>query len=126
MYTVGELLRHGPDGMCQVRHILGILGTGDMALCGIGRVVPELCFGNLRDTSVADAWANHPTLLRLRRELDGEYEGVCGRCIHARDCLTYCVAQNYQETGRFVTPTQICAAAYERGLFPPSRLREVV
>jgi SynChlorMet cassette radical SAM/SPASM protein ScmF len=124
LYTVSELVRGGPAGMCHVRHILGILGTGEMALCGIGRTVPELCFGRLGETSIADVWTNHPVLQQLRQDLDGEYPGICGRCIHARRCLTHCVAQNYQDTGQLVSPAWLCAEAHERGLFPGSRLRE--
>ena len=123
-YTVSELARRGAEGACYVRHILGILGSGEMALCGIGRTIPELCFGNLRDVSVTDVWFNHPLLLRLRRELDEPYPGVCGQCIHASRCLTYCVAQNYQDNGRLVSPAWLCREAYEKGLFPQSRLRE--
>lgn len=123
LYTVGELLHGGQNGMCHVRHILGILGSGDMALCGIGRTIPELCFGNLREVGVTDAWLNHPMLQELRRELDEEYPGICGQCIHTSRCLTYCVAQNYQDSGRLVSPTWLCTEAYEQGLFPNSRLR---
>lgn len=122
LYTVGEL-QSGLDGLCPIRHILGILGSGDLALCGIGRTVPELCFGNLREVSVVEVWQSHPTLLRLREELDGAYPGVCGACLHARHCLTYCAAQNYQDGGRLVSPYWLCAEAYKRGLFPSGRLR---
>lgn len=124
LYTVSELLENGPSGMCHVRHILGILGSGDMALCGIGQTIPELCFGNLRDTPMEEVWLSHPVLQQLRYDLDNEYPGICGRCIHAERCLTYCVAQNYQDTGRLVAPTWLCAEANEQGEFPPSRLRE--
>jgi SynChlorMet cassette radical SAM/SPASM protein ScmF len=123
-YTVRELVRAGQDGRCRVRHILGILGGGEMALCGIGQTIPALCFGNLREASVTDVWLKHPTLQQLRRNLDQDYPGVCGRCIHAGRCLTYCVAQNYQDTGQLVSPTWLCAEAYERGVFPASRLLE--
>ena len=123
LYTVGELVQSASDGSCHVRHILGILGSGEMALCGIGQTIPELCFGNLRDRSVAEVWLNHPLLRQLRAGLDGEYPGVCGECIHARRCLTYCVAQNYQDSGRLVAPSWLCAEADRRGLFPASRRR---
>lgn len=123
LYTAAELARRGPDGACHVRHILGILGSGEMALCGIGRTIPELCFGNLRDASVAEVWYNHPMLRRLRRELDEEYPGICGRCIHAPRCLTYCPALNYQDSGRLISPSWLCAEAAARGQFPASRLR---
>jgi radical SAM protein with 4Fe4S-binding SPASM domain len=125
LYTVGELVHRGNDGMCHVRHILGILGSGKMALCGIGQTIPDLCFGSLEETSVTEVWFDHPTLRRLRDELEAKYPGICSRCIHTRRCLTYCVAQNYQNTGRLVAPNWQCAAAHERGLFPNSRLREM-
>jgi SynChlorMet cassette radical SAM/SPASM protein ScmF len=123
MYTVGELARTGADGSCQVRHILGVLGGGELALCGIGRTIPELCYGHLSEASVAEVWLHHPALQRLRAELDGPYPGVCGQCIHAPRCLTECVAQNYQETGHLVAPAWLCAEAWARGVFPASRLR---
>jgi SynChlorMet cassette radical SAM/SPASM protein ScmF len=124
LYTVAELVNSDPSRECHVRHILGILGSGDTAICGIGQTVPELCFGNLADTKVRDIWLHHPVLQQLREDLEGEYPGLCGECIHAHRCLTHCVAQNYVDSGRLVTPHTLCAAAYERGLFPASRLRD--
>ncbi len=123
LYTVSELVRSGQNGMCHVRHILGLLGSGEMALCGIGRTIPELCFGKLGEDSVSAVWQSHPLLRELREELDGEYPGVCRDCIHAKRCLTYCVAQNYQDTGRLVTPAWQCAEAHAQGVFPAGRLR---
>jgi hypothetical protein len=95
-----------------------------MALCGIGRTLPGLCFGKLGEASVADVWMNHPKLEQLRSELDGPYRGICGQCIHANRCLSYCVALNYQQNGHLVTPYWLCAKAHEEGFFPASRLRE--
>ncbi|MBN1978808.1 MAG: radical SAM protein [Anaerolineae bacterium] len=123
LYTVKELMNGGPGGMCHVRHILGILGGGEMALCGIGRTIPELCFGKLGQDSLAEVWQNHPTLVQLREDLDRDYPGVCGQCIHAKCCLTCCVAQNYQDTGQLISPAWLCTEAWERGAFPTGRLR---
>lgn len=124
LYSVGELLQHAQDGQCRVLNILGILGSGEMALCGIGQTIPDLCFGRLGEVSVAEVWLDNPVLRQLRADLTSSYPDLCGRCLHAGRCLTYCVAHNYQDTGRLVTPAQLCAEAYERGLFPASRLRE--
>lgn len=124
LYTVKELIHGDLTTSCQVRHTLGILGSGEMALCGIGRTIPELCFGTLQETSVTDVWFNHSMLQQLRRELDEEYPGVCRQCIHAKRCLTWCVALNYQDTGRLVSPAWLCVEAYARGAFPDSRLQE--
>lgn len=125
LYTVKELLREGQPGMCHVRHILGILGSGEMALCGIGRNVPDLCFGKLGETSVVEAWLHHPVLQELRRELDDDYPGVCRECIHAKRCLTYCVAQNYLDSGRLVAPAWLCQEAAERAFLPQSRQKGI-
>jgi SynChlorMet cassette radical SAM/SPASM protein ScmF len=124
LYTVGELIDWGTDQQCHVRHILGILGSGDMALCGVGQNIPELCFGNLEDTGVREVWLHHPVLRQLRQELEGRYPGLCGDCIHAQRCLTHCVAQNYVDAGQLVVPHTLCAAAHEQGLFPAGRLRD--
>lgn len=124
MMTVKELLRSSDGGgACHVRHILGILGTGEMALCGIGRSVPELCFGRLGQDSLREVWVGHPMLQQLRRDLDARYPGICGECIHAPRCLTHCVAQNYVDSGCLVWPADVCAEAERRGTFPASRLR---
>ncbi len=120
--TVRELLRHGADGAgCNVRHILGILGTGEMALCGIGRNVPELCFGKLGRDRVREVWSTHPVLLQMRRDLAGPFPGACGDCLHAGRCMTHCLAQNHEATGRLVNVSPLCAEAERRGRFPPTR-----
>lgn len=126
MLTVKELLRtQEGGGSCHVRHVLGLLGAGDMALCGIGRSVPELCYGKLGEDSLREVWCTHPTLLQLRRDLDdvANYPGVCGDCIHAARCLTHCVAQNYVDSGCLVWPSLLCAEAGRRGEFSTSRQR---
>ena len=122
MATVGELLRYGGDGSgCNVRHILGILGTGEMALCGIGRNLPELCFGRLGKDSLREVWLTHPVLRRMRKDLEGPFPGVCGDCLHAGRCMTHCLAQNYEFTGKLVNVSPLCAEAERRGIFPATR-----
>ena len=120
--TVKELLRYGGEGAgCHVRHILGILGTGEMALCGIGRNLPELCFGKLGQDSLREVWMTHPVLRQMRADLAGPYPGVCGDCLHAGRCMTHCLAQNYEATGKLVNVSPLCAEAERRGVFPPTR-----
>jgi SynChlorMet cassette radical SAM/SPASM protein ScmF len=122
MLTVKELLRSGGDGgCCNVRHILGILGTGEIALCGIGRNLTELCFGILGKNSLREVWITHPTLRRLRQDLAGPFPGVCGDCLHSGRCLTHCLAMNYEATGKLVNVSPLCAEAERRGQFPPTR-----
>ena len=122
MATLKELLRYGGDGAgCHVRHILGILGTGEMALCGIGRNLPELCFGKLGKDSLRDVWMTHPVLVQMRKDLAGPYPGVCGDCLHAGRCMTHCLAHNYEATGKLVTASALCAESERRGVFPATR-----
>ncbi|MGD9612674.1 MAG: radical SAM protein [Kiritimatiellia bacterium] len=122
MSTAKELLRYGGEGAgCHVRHILGILGTGEMALCGIGRNIPELCFGKLGRDSLRDVWLNHPVLVQMRKDLEGPYPGICGDCLHAGRCMTHCLAQNFEANGKLVSPSPLCAEAERRGVFPATR-----
>ena len=122
MATIKELLRYSNDGAgCNVRHILGLLGTGEMAMCGIGRNLPELCFGKLGRDRLREVWMTHPVLLRMRKDLAGPFPGVCGDCIHAGRCLTHCLAQNYEANGALVSPSPLCAEAERRGIFPATR-----
>ncbi len=122
LLTVKEILRYkGSGGGCHVRHILGVLGTGEMALCGVGRNVPELCFGMLGKDRLRDVWMSHPTLIELRKDLNGPFPGLCGDCVHAKRCLTHCVAINYEMTGKLVNVSPLCAEAEQQGVFPVSR-----
>ena len=122
MSTLKELLRYGGEGAgCHVRHILGILGTGEMALCGIGRSIPELCFGQLGQDSLREVWMTHPVLVQMRKDMKGPFPGVCGDCLHVGRCLTHCLAQNYEANGKLVSPSPLCAEAVRRGVFPATR-----
>ncbi len=114
--------RDGGD-TCNVLHVLGILGNGDMALCGIGRNVPELCFGKIGQVSVREAWCNHPVLVELRQGLQGRGRGLCADCIHFARCHAHCLAENYSVTGQLLSPSPLCTAAEAAGRFPPTRRR---
>jgi SynChlorMet cassette radical SAM/SPASM protein ScmF len=123
---IGEIMhRGGCTGDCAVLGILGVLGSGEIVLCGIGRTVPELVYGRLGESSIQDIWISHPTILELRRVLaDVEsYPGICGDCVLARRCRTGCVAQNFVDGRRLVWPDALCAEAERRGVFPASRRR---
>lgn len=110
-------------GTCGVLNVLGILGSGEMALCGIGRTVRELCFGSLEKDDLKDVWVSHPKLLELRTGMAGKYPGVCGNCIHSSRCLMHCIALNYVENGAVISPDPMCTEADLRGFFPNSRRR---
>ncbi len=124
--SIQEILRAGnAGGECRVLNILGILGDGEMALCGIGRNIPELCFGRLGEDDLGGVWSRHPTLVKLRQDLNGDFPGICGDCVHARRCLTMCVAMNYVLSGELIHPDYLCAEAERRGAFPVTRRRSL-
>lgn len=124
LLSIGELLRTGNHcGTCQVMNVLGILGSGEMALCGIGRTIPELCFGRLDEDNLKDVWINHSILNELRNGLTGEYPGICGDCVHSSRCLMHCIAQNYVDNGQLISPSPMCMEAEKRNIFPKSRRR---
>jgi SynChlorMet cassette radical SAM/SPASM protein ScmF len=124
---IGELLdTRARVGDCGVLGILGILGSGEIALCGIGRTVPELIYGQLGRTSLRDIWLHHPRILELRRllqDIEG-YPGVCGECVMARRCRTVCAANNFVHSGHLVWPDALCEEAVQRGAFPASRRKD--
>jgi SynChlorMet cassette radical SAM/SPASM protein ScmF len=126
LVPASELWRtRGRVGDCGVERILGIVGTGDIALCGIGRTTPELNYGLLGVDSVRDIWLTHPTILGLRERLadkDG-YPGICADCIHRSGCRTGCVANNFEHSGRLIWPNALCEEAERRGGFPATRRR---
>jgi SynChlorMet cassette radical SAM/SPASM protein ScmF len=117
-----RLLNRGPDG-CGIFQILGILGNGGIALCGIGMEIPELCFGTIGVDSICDIWYKNSILCDLRTKLPNELEGVCAECILRTQCLGSCVAENYHDAKKLTAPFWFCQQAYENGLFPLNRLQ---
>jgi SynChlorMet cassette radical SAM/SPASM protein ScmF len=123
-HSLRRLMNDGGNGTCDIFGILGILPSGQMALCGIGVQIPELCFGLLGVDRVAEVWASHPVLLRLRDLIPAKLNGICRNCIFRDRCLGSCVAQNYQTEGYLTAPFWFCHQVYETGLFPLSRQRK--
>lgn len=118
--ALGSLHRNG-GGHCTVKHIMGVLATGEYALCGIGTSMKELVFGRAGQDPLADIWATHPMLLALRNDLPARLEGICGRCVMRHQCLGSCVAQNFYRARSLTAPFWFCEAAEEMGLFPATR-----
>ncbi|MBI5296409.1 MAG: radical SAM protein [Chloroflexi bacterium] len=110
-------------GKCAVLNILGVLSTGELALCGIGTTIPELIYGHADTDDLRDVWCNAPGLINLRETVPFKMDGVCGRCIHRDFCLGTCVANNYHVAGRLDAPFSFCDQAEKLGMFPSSRIR---
>jgi SynChlorMet cassette radical SAM/SPASM protein ScmF len=117
-----DVFVRGKNAECHILNILGIVSTGHVSMCGIGREVDGLVMGNIRKDSLRDIWCSSPILAALRDLVPQKMEGVCGRCILKGICLGSCRADAFVLSGSLATPFWICQEAYEKGLFPEQRI----
>ncbi|PIS30580.1 SynChlorMet cassette radical SAM/SPASM protein ScmF [Candidatus Saganbacteria bacterium CG08_land_8_20_14_0_20_45_16] len=113
-------------GTCSIFGIIGVLGNGKYALCGIGETVPELIFGDANKDRLKDVWENNAVLKQIREGLPQKLEGLCSNCVMKNKCLGNCIAQNYYSTKTLWASYWFCEAAAKAGLFPESRLLKVL
>lgn len=107
---------------CGIFGIMGVMASGHYALCGIGKQVPELVFGEVGKDQLETVWRENALLNSLREGLPERLEGVCSRCLMKGNCLGTCIAQNYHGKGSLWSPYWFCEQAEAAGLFPVSRL----
>ncbi|MGB8214218.1 MAG: radical SAM protein [Anaerolineales bacterium] len=108
-------------GRCTVQNILGMLATGELALCGIGTTIPELVYGNVETDDLREVWCTSPGLSLMREQVPFQLRGICAHCIHRDFCQGQCVANNYHLEKKLDAPFFICEEAEKLGLFPESR-----
>jgi SynChlorMet cassette radical SAM/SPASM protein ScmF len=108
-------------GVCGIFSVLGVLGDGAYALCGIGETVSELVFGHADTDPLAEVWYHHPVLKDIREGIPQRLEGICGDCILKALCLGSCIAQNYYASKSLWAPNWYCQSASDTGLFPETR-----
>lgn len=109
-------------GICGILNIAGVLSNGDVSICGIGKQEKELVMGNIKKDNIQTIWENGLIFNQIRKDIPKNLEGVCGKCILKVLCLGSCVANNYYLERRLNAPYWFCQEAYEKGLFPSSRL----
>ena len=121
---LGKMFGNNGDGCgaCGILGILGVLANGSYALCGIGKTVPDLVFGNTSKDPLQAIWNNNPLLIELREGLPQRFEGICSHCLMKGRCLGSCVAQNYYRSKSIWAPFWFCQEAHNRGYFPESRI----
>ncbi len=119
-----EELKKGSLVECGILNILGILGSGDYSICGVGQVEESLRLGNIEKDSITHVWENNKTLIDLRDSLATRLTGVCGKCIFRFQCLGGCRANAYSVSGDLFAPYFLCSQLYEAGKFPLSRLTD--
>jgi len=108
-------------GRCTIRSIIGVLGDGSYALCGIGETTPEMVFGHAARDSLETVWRTHPVIAEIRDGLPDRLKGICGACAMKGVCLGSCLAQNYSGSRDLWAPFWFCERARKEGLFPATR-----
>jgi len=103
---------------CSLLNILGVLSSGEIALCGIGIQEKDLIYGQLGKEKVNDIWKNSPGLKKLRAGIPNNLGGICGTCVFKNRCLGSCIAQNYHSTKQLTAPFWFCRDADKVGSFP--------
>lgn len=109
-------------GVCGILGIIGVLSDGSYAMCGIGKNIPELKFGNAVSDRLEDIWHQSPVILSLREGLPGRLEGICQDCAIKALCRGNCIAMNYYRSHSLWAPYWYCDEAHEKGLFPVSKI----
>ncbi len=120
--SLSALFEKKEAGGCGIFGIIGVLGSGKYALCGIGENVPELIFGDVKKDKLADVWNNNDFLNKIREGLPSKLEGICGDCIMKEMCLGECIANNYFVNKNLFAPFWFCKEALEMKIFPESRI----
>jgi SynChlorMet cassette radical SAM/SPASM protein ScmF len=110
-------------GSCGVLNLLGVLPDGELSMCGIGEVDPNLVFGHARQQPIQEVWERSPGLARIRQGIAAWPTGLCRRCMMRRYCTWgACRAEAYAILGSLAAPHPFCQASFEAGLFPEDRL----
>lgn len=110
------------SGTCGIKHLLGIIADGKISICGIGKTMEKLIFGEVGKDRIKDIWENSAVLKQIREEIPQKLQGVCGKCLFRFYCLGKCRAAAFYETENLLAPFSICQQAYEHDFFPKSRL----
>jgi len=106
---------------CGLLNILGILSSGEVALCGIGTQEKDLIYGQLGIDKVSDIWKDNLGLNKTRKVIPNNLEGICAKCVFKNRCLGACIAQNYHSMKCLTAPFWFCHEADQEGLFPKKK-----
>jgi SynChlorMet cassette radical SAM/SPASM protein ScmF len=107
---------------CNILNIIGVIASGEYALCGIGYHVKDLVFGLAGMDNLDHIWKENEILNTLRSGIPDKLEGICSKCLMKHACLGSCIAQNFYRTNNIWAPFWFCDMAYREGLFPKTRI----
>jgi SynChlorMet cassette radical SAM/SPASM protein ScmF len=108
--------------ICGILNIIGVISSGQYALCGIGEQVAGLVFGKVGVDELDRIWHSNDILNALRQGIPTRLDGICARCLMKHRCLGACVAQSFYRTGSLWAPFWFCEQAEAKRLFPATRL----
>ena len=108
--------------VCSIFSILGVLPSGEYALCGMATHVEQFHFGWIGEDSLKKIWLENQILNELREGLPEKLSGICSHCLMKHLCLGSCIAHNYYRANSLWAPFWFCEEAQSAGLFPESRL----
>lgn len=112
-------------GLCRILGLLGLMANGDISCCGIGMRHQELVMGNILENDLETIWHEHPLLVRIRRGIPADLEGICSECVMKNICLGVCRIEAYVGTGSLLAPYWFCDEAAREGFFPAKRMVHV-
>jgi radical SAM protein with 4Fe4S-binding SPASM domain len=113
-----------PGPRCHVLNLLSILPDGRYSLCGIGVTRKYLTFGSILEIDIDKIWHENDMLNQIRDIIANKKErGICGYCTEYDLCLGHCNAYSFSRNGWFNGPYPVCHDAFEKGLFPKSKVR---
>ena len=118
-------ITYGGCGRCNILNIMGVIASGEYALCGIGYSVKDLVFGLAGIDSLEHIWKENEVLNTLRSGIPDKLEGICSECLMKYACLGSCIAQNFYRTNNIWAPFWFCDMAHREGLFPKTRIRQL-
>ncbi len=118
---IKEISRHALC-TCRIHNICGILSNGDVSICGIGRRKRDLIMGNVKKNSIARIWQEGSLFKEIREKVPFQLQGICRRCLFKHHCLGFCRADILSNRQSMQDPFGMCEEAYQKGLFPKSRI----
>lgn len=100
-------------GCGWAKHVVGILSSGDVTLCGLASCMPELVAGNIGNDSFLNIWNNSELFNKLRTYGVDDLQGICRECPVNYICLGYCRLESYKREKSFCGGLHLCEEYYK-------------
>lgn len=107
---------------CAFENLISITPNGDLTSCICGEKAFPNIYGNIVTQSLNEILTSEKYVESLKC-YSSELKGICEKCLFSKYCKGGCKmeAALYGDHG-LSSPSPLCQAAYEKGLFPTSRI----